>query len=191
MRKIRIHSYAPSTIIEFLDSYKRSHDRPRAYLGTQALFAYYPVFNFANGWCSVHEMLSGPEPGKRSPYKIDAYVPITYVRWMDQMSGRAIDYIDDLSPDNLARIEEKYGSRLKQVRDRSLHLKRAMIIYYKISKLNPDILEIDLDLIRPEGYEDRYHCFQDLDYLFGYTEKLVKLINVDLSKPSGISLTEY
>jgi hypothetical protein len=190
----RIHSYAPRTIINWMNDYHRSRNRPKAHLGGQSLFAYFPSFNFSNGWCSIDELLSGPDykiPGNRSHYKIDAYMPLTYVRWMDKMSGKAIDYLDDASPDNLARIKEQYGDRLSMVRDHSMHLKRAIIIYYKLASVNPAILQLDLDLIRPSGYEDRYHCFQDIDYTIAYSNKLARLIGVDLSRPPKISLTDY
>lgn len=186
----RIHSYAPSTVIDFIRRYSKSRDRPKAYLGTQSLFAYFPVYNWANNWCSIQELLSNP-CDNRSKYKIDAYVPLTYVKWLDTMPSKAIDYIDDLSPDNLDRIKDEYGDRLKMVRDRSMHLKRAMIIYYKLCQINPDIFELDLDLIRPEGFSDRYHNFQSTDYTIAYSNKLAKLIGVDLSQPPSISLTEY
>ncbi len=194
MRRQRIHSYVHPAILNFAEKYRTSRSRPRAYIGGQAMWFYFPVFNFANGWCSSDELLTGPDykiPGNRAGYKIDAYMPLTYLKWLDTMPSKAIDYLDDLSPDNLAEIKEKYGDRLKMVRERSMHLKRAMIIYYKIAQLNPSILEIDADLIRPEGYTWTVHNFQNIDYTIAYSNKLAELINVDLTKPPKMWLTEY
>jgi hypothetical protein len=190
----RIHSYAPRTIIDWMNKYHRSRNRPKAYLGSQAMFCYFPVYNWSKSWVSADELLSGPDykiPGNRSRYKIDAYMPTTYVKWLDKMSGKAIDYLDDTSPDNLARIKEQYGDRLSMVRDHSMHLKRAIIIYYKLSLVNPGILELDLDLVRPEGYFNQFHDFQDTEYTIAYSNKLAKLIGVDLSKPPKVSLVDY
>lgn len=186
MKHHRIHSYVPPVILEWAERYHSSRGRPKTHLGTQALFFYFPCFNFANSWVSADELLTGPDyriPGNRARYKIDAYVPLTYLTWLDTMPSKAVDYLDDLSPDNLAEIKKKYGDRLKMVRERSMHLKRAMIIYYKIAQLNPAILEIDADLIRPSGYEWKVHNFQSTDYVLAYSNKLAGLIGVDLTKP--------
>lgn len=194
MKRYRIHSYVPSPILEWAERYHFSRGRPKSYLGTQALFFYFPTFNFANSWVSADELLSGPDyriSSNRARYRIDAYLPLTYLKWLDTMPKRAIYYLDDLSPDNLTAIKEKYGDRLKMVRERSMHLKRAMIIYYKIAQLNPAILEIDADLIRPDGYTWNVHNFQNIDYTIAYSNKLAELINVDLTKPLKLSLTEY
>lgn len=194
MRKYRIHSYVPSSILEWAERYHFSRGRARAYIGGQAMWFYFPCFNFANSWVDADELLSGPDyriPGNREKCKVDAYMPLSYLKWLDTMPSRAIDYLDDLSPDNLAEIKEKYGDRLKMVRERSMHLKRAMIIYYKIAQLNPSILEIDADLIRPEGYTWTVHNFQNIDYTIAYSNKLAELINVDLTKPPKMWLTEY
>lgn len=193
MKTYRIHSYVPTVIIEWAHLYSRSRNRPRSHLGTQALYWYFPCFNFANAWCSADELLTGPNYKiNRSCYKIDAYMPLTYLNWLDTMPGRAIDYLDDLSPDNLASIKENYGDRIKMVRDRSMHLKRALIILYKLAQLNPAILEIDADLIRPDGFSNQYHNFQSTDYVLAYSNKLASLLNVDLLlKPPTLSLTDY
>jgi hypothetical protein len=194
MKQYRIHSYIHKDLIEWANRYHFSRGRPKSYLGSQALFWYFPIFNFANNWCSVDELITGPDykiPGNRARYKIDAYMPRTYLTWLDTMPSRAIDYLDDLSPDNLDEIKKQYGDRLKMVRDYSMHLKRAMIVYYKLCYVNPSILEIDADLIRPDGYTWNVHNFQSTDYVLAYSNKLAKLINVDLLKPPTLELKDY
>ena len=202
MRKTRIHSYAQPVIIEWVDRYKISRGRPRSHLGSQSLFFYFISYNWSELWCSAEEILNSPDYTKgaayRSQFKIDAYVPRSYCLWLDSMNTKAdgtqkaaIDFLDDHSPDRIAELKAKFGNRMYMVRGYSFHLNRAVIILYKLSLENPDILEIDADLIRPEGWRDRQHNFQSVEYTLAYSNKLAKLIGVDFSKPPSISLTEY
>lgn len=195
MKRVRLHSYAHPTIVEWLEKYKSSRDRPKAHLGSQAMWLYFVTYLWGKSWVSIEEILSSPDYTKgndyRSQFKIDAYMPKSYCMWLDTMDKRAIDFLDDQSPDRLKEIQERFGNRLYMVREHSLHLKRAIIILYKLSLIWPDILWIDLESVRPKGYEWVKPNFQDLDFLFAFTTEITQIIKVDLSKPPKISLIDY
>lgn len=198
----RIHSYCHPAIIDWVEMYRFSRGRPRSHLGSQSLFFYFISYNWSELWCSAEEVLSSPDYTKgssyRSQFKIDAYMPRTYCMWLNSMNTRAdgkqktaIDFLSDHSPDRIAELKSKFGNRMYMVRGNSFHLNRAAIILYKLSLDNPDILEIDADLIRPEGFRDRPHNFQDTNYTIAYSNKLAKIINVDFSRPPTLQLTDY
>ena len=107
------------------------------------------------------------------------------------MDSKATSLLDDYSPDYIEELKNKFGNRLYMVRERSMHLKRAIIILYKLSLVWPDILWIDLESVRPSGYEWAVHNFQNIDYTLAYSNKIAKMIDVDFSKPPKIQLVEY
>ena len=195
MKRYRIHSFVPPTILEWTNRYHFSRGRSRSYLGSQACYAYFAAYNWGKTWCSMEELLTSPDHTKgdeyRSQFKIDAYMPRTYLRWLDTMDSKATSLLDDYSPDYIEELKNKFGNRLYMVRERSMHLKRAIIILYKLSLVWPDILWIDLESVRPSGYEWAVHNFQNIDYTLAYSNKIAKMIDVDFSKPPKIQLVEY
>jgi hypothetical protein len=185
---VRVQCHLHPDIVGWIDRYCDSRQRARSHVGSQALLFYFFSWSWGDSWLSAEETLCGPDVDSRNNFIVSAYAVKSYLAWFDTLPEKVEDVIQDSSPDNMARLRDMFGSRIYSVRRRSMHLKRALTLYYKACQVQPNIIEIDFDGIRPMGYEWCRHDFDNHEYLFKYTEKIGSLINIDLSQPPPIKL---
>jgi hypothetical protein len=184
----RIQCHVHEDMAAWIDRYCTSRSRVRSSLGTNALYAYFFSYSWGESWISIEETLDGPDFETRNDCIVAAYPTRSYLTWFDTLPDKVVDLVRDPSPDYWKYLRDTFGSRVYAVRNRSMHFKRALIIYYKICQVCPDAIELDLDAIRPKGYEWTPHNFDDLNYLLAYTDKIKSLVPIDLSQPPRINL---
>ena len=186
----RIQCYTCPVVMEWVNKVCRSRGWRKCQIGTQALRWYVPVYHYVPLWISVDELLAGPPVNNRNPYLMQGYVDREQLEWLDGLSKSADDYLVDRSIDNVDRIKKIFFYRLQQRRGRSLELDRALKMYYKLAQVNPDILNISVEGVRPAGYEYAIDNYKDPDYLAASGEKIISILGIDLSKPPKINLLE-
>ena len=183
----------PGPMLEWMDRCRISRGLARSYLGKQALLIYFHTYNYSEAWLSIEELLWSPDHKRdngryRNQHHITGYAHKSYDSWISTLPNVANAYLEDRGPDRVKEIRDKFHYRLKQVKRRSLHFNRAIKIYYKICHVNPGIIEIDFDLIRPVEYWWEEHNFSNINYLRAYTEKISQKLNIDLTQPPDINL---
>jgi hypothetical protein len=185
---VRIQCHAHPDIVEWVDRYCDSRERARSHIGTQALLFYFFSYSWGPSWLSTPEFLVSPDDGDRNDYIISGYATPSYATWLDGLPKTVRKLDHESSPEYWAEIKNNFSTRIYSVRSRSMHLRRALILYWKACLVMPELIEIDFDGMRPEGFEFVRHDFDNLNYTFAYTAKIKRLVPIDLSKPPAITL---
>lgn len=179
----RIQCHTSPIVMEWVNKVCESRGWRKCQIGTQALRWYLPCYFYVPAWISIYELLSGPPADDRSPYLMQGYADTDYLQWLETLSNDAEDYLVDTSVENREKIKNIFGYRLKQRRGLSLELDRALKMYYKMAQVNPEILNISVEGVRPEGYEYSTENFKDNDYLVASGAKIMSVLGIDLAKP--------
>lgn len=179
----RIQCYTSPTVMEWVNKVVESRGWPKAHIGNQALRWYLPCYFYVPTWISIEELLSGPTIENRNRCLVEGYADSDYLEWLSTLSKSAETYLVDTSVENREKIKNIFGYRLKQRRGLSLELDRALKMYYKMAQVNPEILNISVEGVRPEGYEYSTENFKDNDYLVASGAKIMSVLGIDLAKP--------
>jgi len=172
-----------SIVVEWIDQYCDSRQRARSDVGTNALYIYFYTYSWADKWVTIEETLEGPDIDSRNDYLVSGYVPKTYLSWFDSLEKNILELNKNPSPEYWQQLRDKYSTRVYSVGGRAMHLRRALIIYYKLCQERPELVEVDFDALRPENYFWERHDFANQDYLFAYTAKVGEVLG-DISKGS-------
>jgi hypothetical protein len=197
----RVQTFVPLEVKEWVLEECRRCDRTETYFAYQAFLTYIHCYNWTvnnDKWVSLEELLWSPpyknESGERADvernqYKLECQIRKDYLHWLDSIPNRAKDYINNPDPDYLKKIKNIFSARtLGQIRKRPMHLKRALILYYKLHAINPRITEIDFSLLRVEGWTDTPN-FRSTQYVLGIgsvVSSKLKELGIDLAKPPKI-----
>jgi hypothetical protein len=188
-----VKTHIQPCILTWMNKYCSSRQRALSDIGTNALFLYFYSFNWAYNWVSIEETVTtsfNVSPERRNDYMVTGYVPKSYLTWLDSLPQTLDTLTGNFSPEYWKELKHKYFNKVLTVRSRSMHLKRALIIYYKLCQVRPAIVELDFDCVRPDDYFWDRHDFNNNNYLFAYTNKVGSLLQVDMSQKCSINLLE-
>jgi len=166
-------------------------------------------------WCNDYELLSSPSDwiefkcaigGKRDPRydrernkgKLDVWIRRDYIAWLDGIPNRVTDYLSRGDPYYLAELRDLgypltrvgRGKTVDASKCRFMHLKRAIIIAWKIQQICPRLFDTAFDRLTVWDKPPNFRNKKYIQLFGGKISATLKELGVDLSTPPNIEIVK-